>query len=153
MFATLIRLIHGCCLALSIAGTAHGAASVEILPTVALSINGHKITAEVAATPERRSTGLMHRFSLQPDHGMVFVFDYPEPQGFWMKNTFIPLSIAFIDADGRIVNIEDMRPQDESTHWSRGIALYALEMKQGWFAGRKIAAGDVIKGLPPASKR
>jgi len=148
MFASLIRLIHGCCLALSIAGTAHGAASVEILPTVALSINGHKITAEVAATPERRSTGLMHRFSLQPDHGMVFVFDYPEPQGFWMKNTFIPLSIAFIAADGRIINIDEMQPHDESIHPSRGPALYAIEMRKGWFTERGIRSGDVVKGLP-----
>jgi len=148
MFATLIRLIHGCCLALSIAGTADGAASVEILPTVALSINGHKITAEVAATPERRSTGLMHRFSLQPDHGMVFVFDYPEPQGFWMKNTFIPLSIAFIAADGRIINIDEMQPHDESIHPSRGPALYAIEMRKGWFTERGIRSGDVVKGLP-----
>ncbi len=123
------------------------------LPTTTLTINGQKVVAEVVSTPEQRATGLMNRFSLQPDHGMLFVFEQPEPLGFWMKNTFIPLSIAFIDVDGKIVNIEDMRPQDESTHWSRGIALYALEMKQGWFAGKKIAAGDVIKGLPPASKR
>ena len=152
MFASLIRLIHGCCLAVSISGIAHGAASVEILPTVALSINGHKITAEVAATPERRSTGLMHRFSLQPDHGMVFVFDYPEPQGFWMKNTFIPLSIAFVAADGRIVNIDDMAPQDESTHWSSAPAMYAIEMRKGWFAERGIRAGDRVTGLPPPTR-
>jgi len=153
MFLGLTRVFGAGCLALAVAGAARAATANEALPTIPLSINGHKIVVEVAATPERRSLGLMNRFSLQPDHGMLFVFDYPEPQAFWMKNTFIPLSIAFIDADGRIVNIEDMRPQDESTHWSRGIALYALEMKQGWFAGKKIAAGDVIKGLPPASKR
>lgn len=122
-------------------------------PTTTLTINGQKVLAEVVSTPETRATGLMNRFSLQPDHGMLFVFEAPQPLGFWMKNTFIPLSIAFIAADGKIVNIEDMRPQDESTHWSRGVALYALEMKQGWFAGKKIAAGDVIRGLPPASKR
>jgi uncharacterized membrane protein (UPF0127 family) len=127
--------------------------SAADLPTTTLTINGQKVVAEVVSTPEQRATGLMNRFSLQPDHGMLFVFEQPQPLGFWMKNTFIPLSIAFIDVDGKIVNIEDMRPQDESTHWSRGIALYALEMKQGWFAGKKIAAGDVIKGLPPASKR
>jgi uncharacterized membrane protein (UPF0127 family) len=123
------------------------------LPTTTLTINGQKVLAEVVSTPEQRATGLMNRFSLQPDHGMLFVFEQPQPLGFWMKNTFIPLSIAFIDGDGKIVNIEDMRPQDESTHWSRGIALYALEMKHGWFAGKKIAAGDIVKGLPPASKR
>jgi len=148
MFATLTRLLHGCCLAVSIAGAAHGAASVEALPTVALSINGHKIIAEVAATPERRATGLMHRFSLQPDHGMVFVFDYPEPQAFWMKNTFIPLSIAFIAADGRIINIDEMQPHDESIHPSRGPALYAIEMRKGWFTERGIRSGDSVKGLP-----
>jgi len=152
MFATLTRLLHGCCLAVSIAGAAHGAASVEALPTVALSINGHKIIAEVAATPERRATGLMHRFSLQPDHGMVFVFDYPEPQAFWMKNTFIPLSIAFIDERGRIVNIEDMAPQTEVTHWSTAPARYALEMRKGWFAERGVKPGDRIDGLPAAVK-
>ena len=94
----------------------------------------------------------MNRFSLQPDHGMLFVFDKPQPLGFWMKNTYIPLSIAFVDAEGRILNIEDMRPQDESTHWSKGNALYAIEMKQGWFAAKGIAAGASVSGLPPKSR-
>ena len=122
------------------------------LPTVPLSINGHKITAEVAATDEHRARGLMHRFSLRPDHGMVFVFERAEPQAFWMKNTFIPLSIAFIAPDGRIINIDDMAPQDENLHWSKGPALYALEMRKGWFAERGIRAGDVVKGLPTPKK-
>ncbi len=90
----------------------------------------------------------MNRFSLKPDHGMLFVFERPEPLGFWMKNTFIPLSIAFIGADGRIVNIEDMRPLTEETHWSKGPALYALEMKKGWFAERGIGPGAVVAGMP-----
>ena len=123
------------------------------LPVTTLTINGHKIIAEVVNTPEQRATGLMNRFSLAPDHGMLFVFEAPQPLGFWMKNTYIPLSIAFADADGRIVNIEDMKPHDEATHWSRGFALYAVEMKQGWFASHGIAAGDVIKGLPARSSR
>ena len=118
------------------------------LRTTQLTIAGHKLTAEVAATPEERSTGLMHRFSLKPDHGMVFVFERAEPQAFWMKNTFIPLSIAFIADDGRIVSIEDMAPQDERMHWSRGPAQYALEMRKGWFAERGIQAGDRVLGLP-----
>jgi uncharacterized membrane protein (UPF0127 family) len=118
------------------------------LPTVALTINGQKIVAEVAATPEQREKGLMNRFSLRPDHGMVFVFERVQPLAFWMKNTFIPLSIAFIAPDGRILNLDDMVPQDESTHWSSGPALYALEMRRGWFAERGIRAGDVVKGLP-----
>ncbi len=90
------------------------------MPTVTLAINGHKIVAEVASTPDDRATGLMNRFSLQPDRGMLFVFEHPEPLSFWMKNTFIPLSIAFLDASGRILNIEDMAPQTETTHWSQG---------------------------------
>jgi uncharacterized protein len=118
------------------------------LPVVALTINGQKITAEVATTPEQRATGLMHRFSLRPDHGMLFVFERAEPQAFWMKNTFIPLSIAFIGPDGRIVNIDDMAPQDERLHWSRSRALYALEMRKGWFAERGIKAGDAVLGMP-----
>ena len=148
MLMNLSRLVGACWLALSVAGVAHGVGAVETLPTVALSINGHKITAEVAATPERRALGLMHRFSLQPDHGMIFVFERPEPLGFWMKNTFIPLSIAFIGADGRIVNIDEMQPHDESSHMSRGPALYAIEMRKGWFTERGIKSGDAVKGLP-----
>ncbi len=118
------------------------------LPTTALSIGEHRITAEVAATPEQRSAGLMHRFSLKPDHGMLFVFDRAEPQGFWMKNTYIPLSIAFIGADGRIVNIEDMQPLSEATHWSKGPVLHALEMRRGWFAERGIGPGATVRGIP-----
>jgi uncharacterized membrane protein (UPF0127 family) len=122
------------------------------LPVVSLSINGHKIVAEVTTTPEQRATGLMHRFSLRPDHGMLFVFERAEPQAFWMKNTFIPLSIAFIGADGRILNIDDMAPQDERLHWSKGPALHALEMRKGWFAERGIRPGDAVAGLPPAKR-
>lgn len=138
--------------ALAIGMGVAGARAAGELPTVALSINGHKIIAEVAATPEQRATGLMHRFSLKPDHGMVFVFERAEAMGFWMKNTFIPLSIAFIGTDGRILNVDDMAPQDESTHRSKGAALFALEMRKGWFAERGIAAGDTVVGLP-APKR
>jgi uncharacterized membrane protein (UPF0127 family) len=124
------------------------ARAVTELPSIPLTIGKHKLVAEVAATPDERSTGLMHRFSLKPDHGMIFVFEHAEPQGFWMKNTFIPLSIAFIGSDGRIVNIDDMAPQDERTHWSSGPAQYALEMRKGWFAERGIVPGDRVEGLP-----
>ena len=118
------------------------------LPTTVLTVGDHKVTAEVVVTPEQRAVGLMHRFSLKPDHGMLFVFERSEPLSFWMKNTFIPLSIAFIGADGRIVNIEDMKPQTEDTHWSKGPALYALEMRKGWFAEKGIGPGAVVKGIP-----
>ena len=124
----------------------------QSLPTVPLTIAGKKLVAEVAATPGQRSIGLMHRFSLQPDHGMIFVFENAEPQGFWMRNTYIPLSIAFIGADGRILNIADMAPRDEGMHWSSGPAQFALEMRKGWFAERGIGPGDRVEGIP-APKR
>jgi uncharacterized protein len=122
-------------------------ASASELPQRMLTIGDHKLSVEMASTPGTRETGLMNRFSLQPDHGMLFVFEAPQPLAFWMKDTYIPLSIAFVDRNGRILNIEDMRPQDEATHWSKGQALYAIEMRQGWFAAKGIAAGDVVRGL------
>jgi uncharacterized membrane protein (UPF0127 family) len=121
------------------------------LPVIKLTIEGHAIEAEVAATNERRYTGLMHRFSMPADHGMLFVFPAPRPQSFWMRNTFIPLSIAFIDTTGRIVNIEEMSPQDDRSTWSAGPALYALEMKKGWFAQKGIRPGAKVEGLPGPS--
>lgn len=129
---------------------AQGAAPnrAQSLPAIPLSIGSAKLQAEVAATPGQREIGLMHRFSLAPDHGMVFIFPGSEPLGFWMRNTYIPLSIAFIDSRGIILNIEDMAPQDDATHWSRGSAQYALEMRKGWFAERGIRAGDRVEGLP-----
>lgn len=144
----MIRYALGLAVAFGLGGIAYGAALLDTLPTVAISINGHKVTAEVATTVEQRSKGLMHRFSLRPDHGMLFVFERAQPQSFWMKNTFIPLSIAFVAADGRIINVEDMAPHDESFHRSKGPALYALEMRKGWFAERGIQSGDSVKGLP-----
>lgn len=122
------------------------------LPTIELSIKGHPLTAEVAASDETRTVGLMNRFSLQTDHGMLFVFDVAQPLAFWMKNTYVPLSIAFIGADGRILNIEDMAPRTETTHPSRGAGLYALEMKKGWFADHGISAGEKVVGLDKAPK-
>lgn len=122
------------------------------LPVVKLSIAGHTLNAEVAATNAHRQTGLMHRFSLPNDHGMLFVFEAPRPQSFWMRNTYIPLSIAFMDADGRILNIEELAPQDERPKWSAGPALYALEMKKGWFAQKGIQPGAKVGGLPPPAK-
>jgi hypothetical protein len=132
---------------LSVALLAPALAAAAELPTVELSIKGHRLVAEVATTEAERANGLMHRFSLLPDHGMLFVFKQPQPQAFWMKNTYVPLSIAFVDAGGRILNIEDMAPQTENPHPSRGLALYALEMKKGWFAAHGIAAGDRVEGV------
>jgi uncharacterized protein len=122
------------------------------LPTVELTIGGPRLVAEIAATTDTRTTGLMNRFSLQPDHGMLFIFATPQPLAFWMHNTYVPLSIAFIGADGRILNIEDMAPRTDDTHPSRGVALYALEMKKGWFADRGVNAGDRVEGLEKPAK-
>src|SRR5690242_4502593 len=142
---SMIRFAAMTCAALLLGATL--AAAAADLPQRTLTIGDNKLIVEVAATPQTRETGLMNRFSLQQDHGMLFVFEVPQPLAFWMKNTYIPLSIAFVDRNGRILNIEDMRPQDESTHWSKGLALYAIEMRQGWFASKGIEAGDVVGGL------
>ena len=122
------------------------------LPVIDLTIKTSKLKAEVAADNNTRSTGLMNRFSLATDHGMIFVFAQSEPLAFWMRNTFVPLSIAYIDSKGVIVNIVDMKPQDESTHPSAGPAMFALEMKQGWFKERGIVAGDKVDGLDKAGR-
>jgi uncharacterized membrane protein (UPF0127 family) len=139
-------------IAFVVAALAGAAVRAAPLPTVDLTINGHRLVAETAATEATRTYGLMNRFSLQPDHGMLFVFAEPQPLAFWMKNTYVPLSIAFIGADGRIINIDDMAPRTEETHPSRGLALYALEMKKGWFADRGIRPGDAVSGLEKAPK-
>jgi len=123
------------------------------LPTTKLTIGKHTLTAELAVSYEEQRTGLMNRFSLKPDHGMLFIYAQPQPLAFYMRNTFVALSIAFIGADGRIVDIQDMQPQTEDTHWSRVPAQFALEMKKGWFAERGIVAGDTVKGLPAASAK
>ena len=119
------------------------------LPTMKLTVGATDITVEIAATEAHRQIGLMNRFSLPPDHGMLFVFEDVRPLSFWMRNTYVPLSIAFIDAQGRILNIEDMAPRDERSTWSKGPALYALEMRKGWFAQKGIGPGTVVRGLPP----
>lgn len=116
------------------------------LPRTELTAGMHRISAEVAADHASRATGLMHRRSLAPNHGMLFVFQEKSPQCFWMRNTLIPLSIAFLDDDGRIVNIEDMAPMTENSHCSKEPVRFALEMEQGWFQRRGVSAGDRLGG-------
>ena len=117
-------------------------------PRTSLSIGVHLIQAEVAATQEMRTRGLMYREKLGQNEGMVFRFPAPRQICMWMKNTLIPLSVAFIGDDGRIINIEDMQPQTTSEHCSQHAARYALEMRQGWFKQRNIKAGELVSGLP-----
>ena len=125
----------------------------QSLPITTIRVGPHTVAAEVASTPDQRTLGLMYRFSLPADHGMLFVFPEPQPLAFWMRNTFIPLSIAYIDAEGRILNVVEMAPRSDATHPSRGDALYALEMRKGWFADKGIGPGTRVTGLPPASNR
>ena len=106
-----------------------------------LTIAGHTARVELALTHEERARGLMFRDSLEEDSGMLFVFDSPGVYSFWMKNTYIPLAIAFIDRHGVIANIEEMLPHDESPTVSRREVVYALEMNAGWFAKKEIAPG------------
>jgi len=116
------------------------------LPRTELTAGMHRIVAEVAADHASRATGLMHRRSLAPNHGMLFVFQEKTPQCFWMRNTLIALSIAFLDDDGRVVNIEDMAPLTENSHCAKEPVRFALEMEQGWFAKRGVRAGDRLGG-------
>ncbi len=116
------------------------------LPLTELTAGMHRIVAEVAADHASRATGLMYRRSLAPSHGMLFVFQDKSPKCFWMRNTLMPLSIAFLDDDGRIVNIEDMAPMTENSHCSREPVRFALEMEQGWFQRRGVNAGDRLGG-------
>ena len=119
-------------------------------PRISLEISGHSLSAEVAHTQLSRSQGLMYRESLEENSGMLFVFTDANYYSMWMKDTYIPLSVAFIDEQGIILNIEDMQPDTRTAHDSEGMAKYALEMKKGWFAARKIAAGARVIGLDKA---
>jgi uncharacterized membrane protein (UPF0127 family) len=103
------------------------------------------VQVEIADTPDQRQTGLMGRSALAEDAGMLFIFDQEQILSFWMKNTLIPLSIAYVDAEGRIVDIQDMQPLDETSHPSAEPARYALEVNQGFFAERGVMIGDVVE--------
>ena len=117
---------------------------------IQLEIKGYALLAEVADTQLSRSRGLMHRESLEENTGMLFVFPDVGHYSMWMKDTYIPLSVAFINEYGVILNIADMWPQTRTAHDSSGIAKYALEMNIGWFSARKIAAGTQVVGLEKA---
>jgi uncharacterized protein len=117
------------------------------LQRVALGVGMHRIDAQVARTPEQRQIGLMWRKSMPAHEGMLFVFEQPSQQCFWMKNTLIPLTAAFVDDDGTIVNLVDMKPQTLNPHCSAKPVRYVLEMNQGWFAKKKIQAGAKIAGI------
>ena len=122
--------------------------------TVTLQLGGHAIQAEIANTPDSRERGLMQRSHLCTECGMLFIFPEAGKIRFWMKNTILPLSIAFITSNGVILNIEEMLPNTTDIHGSQGDAQYALEMNRAWFDGHQIKPGAVIQGLtqvPPGN--
>lgn len=128
----------------------------QALTTTTLRAGFHNITAQLAQTPEQRQTGLMHRKSMPAHEGMLFVFDDAGVQCFWMKNTLLPLSIAFLTDDGAIVNIDEMKPQTLSSHCSSAPVRHVLEMNEGWFAKRGLKPGDKLSGTPftaPSKRR
>ena len=122
-------------------------AGAQQLPRTELSAGVHLIRAEVADNFVTRMQGLMHRPSMGANEGMLFIFDEAGIQCMWMKNTLIPLSVAYIADDGAIVNIEDMKPQTEDSHCTRKPVRFALEMNLGWFASKGLRPGAKLRGL------
>jgi uncharacterized protein len=139
-------------LSLAVAGAAMAQErALPSMPTVPLQVGDRVIRAEIVSTVQDRARGLMHRVKLAPDAGMLFVFGAEPGQAcLWMRNTRIPLSAAFLDAGGRVINIVDMRPHDETLHCARGQAQFVLEVNQGTFAAAGVTAGARVGGLPAA---
>jgi len=127
-------------------------AMAQGMPVVELTAGFHRIEAEVAATPQSRAQGLMHRKAMDSQRGMLFVFTHDAAHCMWMKNTLLPLSVAFMDASGRILNIAEMKPHSEENHCATKPARYALEMNTGWFAQRGLKAGDLMGGIERAPR-
>jgi len=118
------------------------------LPTIELKAGIYRIQAELADTPKTREVGLMNRTSMPTNSGMLFIFEQKAGHCFWMNNTKIPLSIAFIADDGKIVNIEEMQAETTNNHCPKAAVRYALEMNKQWFSERVIVPGTIIQGLP-----
>lgn len=146
------RFLSTCAAAIALASTLSAGSSYaqqdKKFPVISLTAGMNIIKAEVVANEAERQQGLMFRPSMGPNEGMVFLFGAPAGVCMWMKNTLIPLSVAFIDADGKIVNIEDMKPQSLDSHCSKRPVPYALEMNEGWFKHKNLKPGSVIEGLP-----
>jgi uncharacterized membrane protein (UPF0127 family) len=121
--------------------------SMPSFPHTDLTIGMFRIDAEVAANEELREFGLMFRKEMPSNAGMVFIFDSPQQYCMWMKNTLLPLSVAFMDETGKIINIEDMQPQTETSHCALSPVRFALEMNKGWFNDKHFKAGTKVLGL------
>ena len=152
---TTLRTFHSIASLLLASLTASAVAQgvAQDLPAIALQAGMHNIRAAVAQTPEQRQTGLMFRREMAQHEGMLFVFEQASAQCFWMKNTLLPMSIAFLADDGSVVNIADMKPQALDSHCSAQPVRYVLEMNQGWFAKRGIKPGSKIAGKPFGNPR
>ena len=122
------------------------------MPRMELTTGFYRIDAEVAFDDQNRQTGLMHRRSMAQHQGMLFVFPAVATHCMWMRNTLIPLSVAFLDDQGQIINIEDMKPQTEDNHCAARPARYALEMNLGWFASKGIKPGARLGGIEKAPR-
>jgi uncharacterized membrane protein (UPF0127 family) len=152
-------LLRGMALLMSLLGvlTATGAAAQQHpqprLPTIELTAGMHVIQAEVAQGPQEQTMGLMHRQTMRINEGMLFIYDNPRILCFWMRNTLLPLTVAFIADDGSIVNLKDMQPKTEHSHCSAKPVRYALEMNQGWFSDRGLKPGFKLRGSPFSSTR
>jgi uncharacterized membrane protein (UPF0127 family) len=136
---------------LALVASASGAWAQQVpqhLPAITLSAGMHNIVAEVARTEEQRQIGLMFRKQMATHEGMLFVFEEPATQCFWMRNTLIPLAAAFVDDTGTIVNVEEMAPQTDASHCSKKPVRFVLEMNQGWFAKRGFTPGFKLSGPP-----
>ena len=140
-----------CGLALGATGMGQGMAQGS-LPVLELSAGMYRIEAEVAANDQHRQVGLMNRKAMPAQRGKLFVFPQERTHCMWMRNTLIPLSVAFIDAEGYIINIENMQPQTEDNHCAKVPARYALEMNEGWFAQRGIKPGFRLQGIDKAPR-
>ena len=127
-----------------------GSAQQPQLPLLELHAGMHRIEAELAATADSRQVGMMQRTMMPPHRGMLFVFPEVAKHCMWMRNTLLPLSVAFLDESGRIINVEDMQPKTENNHCAAKPARYALEMNLGWFRSRGLAAGFAIAGIEKA---
>lgn len=128
------------------------AGAQSAMPVMELTAGFHRIEAEVAANDQNRQVGLMNRKSMAQQRGMLFVFPQANTHCMWMRNTLLPLSVAFLDEDGAIINIEDMQPQTENNHCARRPARYALEMNLGWFAQRGLKPGTRLGGIEKAPR-
>lgn len=120
------------------------------MPRMELTAGMYRIDAEVAADQQNRMVGLMHRKTMPQHHGMLFVFPQANTHCMWMRNTLLPLSVAFLDESGIVINVEDMQPQTEDSHCARRPARFALEMNLGWFRERGIKSGSKIGGIERA---